>query len=68
MTKWLTGRDVLDTVGVLRLIVPGVIGALIALGLVDADAVCGRAGAPLVSSSKSPVALPALPPPAQPSE
>jgi len=65
---WLTGRDGLSVVAVVRLIAPAVIGALIALGLVDADAVCGRAGAPLVSSSKSQVALPALRAPALPSE
>ena len=65
---WLTGRDGLTALAVVRLIAPAVIGALIALGLVDADAVCDRAGGPLVSSSKSPVVQPALPAPAQPSE
>jgi len=65
---WLTGRDGLTALAVVRLIAPAVIGALIALGLVDADAVCDRAVVPLVSSSKSQVAPPALQAPVLPSE
>lgn len=65
---WLTGRDVPIVVAVVRLIAPAVIGALIALGLVDADAVCGHRDVPSASSYRSPVALPELPPRARLSE